>query len=83
VELRHEPSRSGGVVVGQLMRLGDEPEPLAGVEVVATSGDQIVTRVATGPHGEFQADHLPTEDLHFFFLLEHSCLEVPLPQNDR
>ncbi|MEM1177887.1 MAG: hypothetical protein AAGM22_06065 [Acidobacteriota bacterium] len=83
VELRHEPHRSGGVVVGQLVRLGDEPQPLSGVEVLAASGDQIITRLSTGPLGEFQADQLPAEDLHFFFLLEHSCLEVPLPQNDR
>lgn len=83
VELRHEPHRNGGVVIGQLMRLGDEPQPIAGVEVLATSGEEVVARLATGPLGEFQAENLPAHDLHFFFLLEHSCLEVPLPQNDR
>ena len=83
VELRHEPHERGGVVVGQLMRLGDEPQPLAGVKVLAKSGERVIARLATGPLGEFQADQLPAHDLSFSFLLENSLLEVPLPKNDR
>ena len=83
VELRHEPHERGGVVVGQLMRLGDEPQPLADVEVLAKSGERVIARLATGPLGEFQADQLPAHDLSFSFLLENALLEVPLPKNDR
>lgn len=83
VELRHEPHERGGVVVGQLMRLGDEPQPLAGVQVLARSGERVIARLVTGPLGEFQVDRLPAQDLSFSFLIESSCLEVPLPKNAR
>ena len=83
VELRHEPHERGDVVVGQLIRLGDEAEPLANVQVLAKSDERVLARLATGPHGEFQMDQLPAQNVSFSFLLETLCLEVPLPKNDR
>lgn len=83
VELRHEPHERGDVVVGQLMRLGEEAQPLAGIQVLARSGERVLARLVTGPHGEFQLDQLPAHDVSFSFLLESLRLEVPLPQNDR
>lgn len=79
VDLRLEPQTDlqKSVVVGQLLRSADDFEPMADVAVLAKSGDEIVSRVHTGRHGEFQSDGLPIADLDLFFLLDDErCLEL-------
>ena len=83
VELRYEPHATGGVVVGQLISLGDEAAALAGVEVLARRGDRVLARAATGAHGELSLDGLPARDVDLLFVLDDRCLEVSLPASDR
>ena len=79
VDLRIESDAQNALVVGQLMREGEEVVPLPDVPVLAVTGERIWARAQTGELGEFQTEGLPTHDVDLLILVDGpECLEIPL-----
>lgn len=79
MRLEQDPPTGSYMVVGQLLKEEGEVAPVADVQVLAASENRFVGRSRTGLYGEFQAEGLPGDDLHLFFLVSSEvCLEVPI-----
>ncbi len=79
VHLEHGPGPEGDAVIGQVLKLGDEPAPVAEIPVLVASKGRVVGRSLTSRFGEFHAEGLPSTTLHLYALVgEDSCIAVPL-----
>lgn len=79
VDLRIESEAGRTLVVGQLMRGGEQVEPLADVPILAVTGDRVWARSSTSDLGEFQAENLPSREVELLVLVgDQECLEIPL-----
>ena len=83
VRLEHSPGPQGTAVVGQILKLGDEPVAMAEIPVLVAAEGRIVERSLTSRFGEFHAEDLPKSPLHLYALVgEDSCIAVPLASQD-
>ena len=83
IDLRLENDANGSVVVGQVVRDGEEVEPMVEVAVLAMAQDQVLARSQTGAFGEFQAEGLNADSIDLLFLIDDElCLEISLGDSD-
>ena len=83
MRLEREAEPAGTVVLGQLLRHGEEVGPASEVPVLMLSRERrenrIVGRATTGEFGEFQAEGLPGEPMDLCLLVgSEQCLQLPL-----
>ncbi len=83
VRLEHSPGPEGTAVIGQILKLGDEPAPMAEIPVLVASEGRVVERSLTSRFGEFHAEDLPKSALRLYALVgEDSCIAVPLESDE-
>ncbi|MEM7351009.1 MAG: hypothetical protein AAF657_09405, partial [Acidobacteriota bacterium] len=78
VDLAVELERRGTVAVGQVTSTYDEAKTFEGVPILVFAGEREIDHGLTSPHGEFQFEGLPQDELELCMVVGEDFLEIPL-----